>query len=369
VCGRIHSGSSALFKFLANALHTSRTQRKSAPWTFVELDSSGTDFALPGHISISTLRIPLLGPGFANTAALEIEKQHFVGVDGVKALDERYLNCVLNLVHKPNQKGPINMIVHAPECYQTSSLGLTRQLMQVVGTSEAIVLGSEADDHVKQLLKGHSGSALLAEIQDDQLFSWPRTKAQLRDMAMMSFFHQLPKHRLDITPISSWRPLCVSYAAGISDVFGVLILGDVSMFENMVATLMNGMIASVFVPSKPDVTIPESTTFGQGDRIPYFEASSAEGRIILDPTMWKTVGFVLVRAVDIQNQRLLVAAPGLFKEHLANQDIVLCVGGFEAPGWAFMEDSCYQESSRRGGDTLTKLLLVEGEEYPYLSIN
>jgi polynucleotide 5'-hydroxyl-kinase GRC3/NOL9 len=371
ICGPLRSGKSTFCRFLVNKLITSGS--KSSRVAILDLDSDRPEMSLPGHIGLFLIQEPILQPPFAGISqnSASLLRSHFVG--SPNSHDNLHLvSAARDLLHWTSSadidshSGSI-LIVHCPGWYQGCGNEKVANLITSLQASEIVLLSDpphqvlEAIERRKPLLQCHT-----LPVNDFKTFHIQRNRSQINEMTTQAYFH---RHRrnprmLEYTPISSWRPLAVSFQDMRRDFSAILIAGQLPpMYPNMLFRLLNGNLVSV-VLADPDLDLP-NIALGEGDGIPYFEPSSGAHSILFNSEKPRAVGLALIRSIDLDKKIFLVLCPSTISNLPADRLILIC-GGMPFPDWAYVEDHEYRNYARCSRDPNAQLYLAnESEGHPY----
>jgi hypothetical protein len=365
VCGAVRSGKSCFFRLLANKVLPIATESDPYPLPLLDLDPRRPELFLPGHIGLSFMQKPLLQAPFTrhSLTSSSSDGTHFVGYERQILSSPHFLAAVSDLfsrvrteVFTPNSSVPI--IVHCPGWYQRRGNDMVIRIIALSRATDIVFL-SDPPPAVLDKIRHMTPPPACHQIPSNsvRVFQSPRTREQLSDMSLVSYFHRRPQvpQQLELTPISSWRPHAVSYSEQARDFSGILIMGEIPrMYSRLLSKLLNGTLVSIVLVDEeyisPDVML------GEGDHIPYFDPESRGSPDLPDPSHSRTVGLALIRSIDVEKKLLFVLGASNIAKYPSDR-LILVACGMNAPSWAYTEDLEYQVYARQSGDTDAHLYL------------
>jgi polynucleotide 5'-hydroxyl-kinase GRC3/NOL9 len=377
ICGALRSGKSTFSRFLINKMLTSNNESNSKPVAFVDIDPVRPERSLPGHIGLFSLKHPVLGASFAGRMApfLSPNISHFVGCGQQVINTPEYLSAVNDLINliKSNGFKALHrdlIIVHCPGWYLGSGNEVVAKLISIFQPKDIAFLSDPPSTVINRMEQMAARPACHSAVTPSlPSFQSSRTRPQLSDMAMISYFHWQSLHtqKLNLTPISSWRPYSVSFGEKSRDFKAIVVLGEFPlMYSNMLSKLINGSLVSIVLVDA-DYQGPE-VMLGEGDGLPYLPPSSKGYVELPPPPKSKTVGLGLIRSLDVDRKNMLVLGTWGISQ-LPSEQLLLVSGGMESPGWAYMEDYEYQTYAKQSGDTDAHVFLAKGSsEYPWMNV-
>ncbi len=183
------------------------------------------------------------------------------------------------------------------------------------------------------------------------------TPTELHDMQLTSYFHsRLPSPtallRWSPLPLSHTPPYIVSWSGLNPDILAIHKFGNpIDSHPTLLPTLLTANLVHILVLD-PSVLAQRTILRSPVHDIPYFAPGSSGYNEPVDPRSCETVGVALVVGLDLTRKCFCVVTPvsESILRALPRGRTVLMVGGFEAPGWAVMEDEWFAEYLEGGGE-------------------
>ncbi|QDS71458.1 hypothetical protein FKW77_003926 [Venturia effusa] len=363
VCGhyrlQVHEG---LIIIAANSLLTNPRASKNPPTVaYLDLDQNKQEYGPPGQISLVVVKHPNLKPRFTRSmfddGGNKVLRAHAIRLNGHKEDMEHYLNAVHDLLqHYRALNTTINqgatLIVNCPFWFQASGYDLTVNLTRTLKPSQVLCFAS-GPAKVIDWIQNAAATAPVEKLSPQPFFSVnksPHTAAEVNEMHILSYFHSESSKkkapRWHALPLAHRRPFDVSYREGNSDFAGIFIFGEVPvMYPNMLSTLLNGSLVSILAVEDTSILDTRKVMRGEDDCIPYFAVGPRGYSIPFEPSKSHVIGLGLIRGIDSQAQRLQIVTPVPARQiaEIPSHRLVLAFGGFESPGWAYLEETYYQE--------------------------
>jgi polynucleotide 5'-hydroxyl-kinase GRC3/NOL9 len=338
---------------------------------YLDLDQNKQEYGPPGQISLILVKQPNLKPRFARSAFNDSEnivvKAHAIRLNGHKEDMEHYLEAVRDLLHQhksllANSSKDIPLIANCPFWFQASGYDLTVNLTKTLKPSHMLCFASGPAKVLQWVQKAAGPTSV--EILPAQPFlnvnKSPRTLAEVQEMHMLSYFHsesgEKKSARWNALPLAHQRPFDVSYGEKNSEIAGVFIFGEVpSMYPNMLSTLLNGSIVSLLAIEDALAFENRTVRRGEDDGIPYLTVGPRGYTIPFDPRRSRVIGLGLIRGIDTEAQTMQIVTPVPAKQiaEVPWNRLVLAFGAFESPGWAYLEETYYQEWAKGQNRTVT----------------
>ncbi|TLD19378.1 Pre-mRNA cleavage complex II Clp1 [Venturia nashicola] len=372
LCGPANVGKSTFAAILINSLLTGpRAVKKSRPVAYLDLDQNKQEYGPPGQISLVLVKQPNLKPRFArstfNDGENKVVRAHAIRLDGHKEDMKHFLDAASDLMHhyhswSKGENQAAALIVNCPIWFQASGYDLTVNLTETLKPSHIMCFASGPAKVLNWVHKA-AGTASLEILPPQPYFNInksPRTAAEVNEMHMVSYFHsdssEQKAAKWNALPLSHQRPFDVSYGEKGADFAGVFIFGEVPvMYPNMLSTLLNGSIVSIVAIEEASLLNNREVLRGEDDRIPFFTVGPRGYTIPFEPRKSRTLGLGLIRGINAKAQTMQIVTPVPAKQmaEIASDRLVLAFGGFESPGWAYLEEMYYQEWAQGQGRTVT----------------
>ncbi|KAM0257602.1 hypothetical protein ACHAQJ_004302 [Trichoderma viride] len=373
VCGPKSAGKSTFSKMLANRLLTSETTTTTARTgvAVLDLDPGQPEYAPCGTLSLVHVTRPNLSAAFTHPNleddSYKVVRCHALASMTPAAAPEHYLECVLDLLDCYRRLlRNCHLLINTPGWILGTGQDLLVEIISRVNPPEVIYMSEDGPADVVEVLRGATRRRFTTLPSQPSEFA-SRTAAHLRAMQAMSYFHLQDQNNTSAglrsswnsLPLSSISPWQVGYSGPERGVFGIL-LYDYQVPPELLSQAINGMIlAAVDVEDpkafrniadtaqlpmedmdKDGYTAVENIISQTTEGLPYMSNSND---ITLDPCFSHTVGLVLIRGIDTATKTLqiLTPIPRQTIEQIRSQGrrIVLVHGKFDAPTWAYTEDS------------------------------
>ncbi|KAE9984813.1 hypothetical protein EG328_008214 [Venturia inaequalis] len=371
LCGPANVGKSTFATILINSLLTHpRAFKKSRPVAYLDLDQNKQEYGPPGQISLALIKQSNLKPRFArstfNDGDNKVVRAHPIRLNGHKEDMEHYLDAVRDLLqhyHSLNKGSnqATALIVNCPFWFQASGYDLTVNLTKTLKPSHLLCFASGPAKVLDWVHKA-APTASLERLPPQPFFNInksPRTAAEVNEMHILSYFHskrsEQKAEKWNALPLAYQRPFDVFYGESSADFAGVFIFGEVPvMYSNMLSTLLNGSIVSIVAIEEASLLDNRGVLCGEDDRIPYFTVGPRGYSVPFEPRKSRTIGLGLIRGIDSKAQTMQIVSPIPAKQiaEIPRNRLVLAFGGFESPGWAYLEETYYQEWAKRQGRTV-----------------
>ncbi|TAQ89875.1 hypothetical protein B7494_g1810 [Chlorociboria aeruginascens] len=402
LCGPKSSGKSTFTKLLANKLLSAAIANQKnlsskiriLPGTaLLDLDPGQPEISPPGQLSLIHLREPNFGPPFSHPIPRNqsrVIRAHAICTTSPSLDPSLYMACALDLfAHYRNLVSQVPncpLVINTPGWILGTGLEILVSLISKIRPTEIIYLSQDGPFEVLESLRDAAKSIPLHTIPSQSSEYTTRTAAHLRTMQTMSYFHLDPMSEetaWDGKPLTSIPPWQIKYCGDNAGILGILCYGEQPP-PDLLLELVNGSVVAVAViddmaaipgweTANPD-TIDESNesddnltsdiltnstellSFNETalqphplslpliistphEDLPYFNPANV---ISLNPKYSHTIGFALVRGIDIERKLLHVLtpiAPDIIEEiNEAGKSIVLISGKLDTPGWAYIED-------------------------------
>lgn len=338
---------------------------------YLDLDQNKQEYGPPGQISLVLVKHPNLSSRFArstfNDGENEVVRAHAIRLNGHKEDMEHYLDAARDLLqkyhslnHASNKNIPL--IVNCAFWFQASGYYLTTNLTETLKPSHVLCFAS-GPVKVLQWVQKAAGSTKVEILPPQPFLSTnksSRTAAEVNEMHLLSYFHSehsgKKSAKWSAVPLAHLRPFNISYGEKSSEFAGVFIFGEVPvMYPNMLSTLLNGSIVSLVAVEDASAFKNRKTLRGKDDEIPYFTVGPRGYTNPFDACKSRVIGLGLIRGIDTKAQTMQIITPVPAKQIAAVpwDQLVLAFGGFESPGWAYMEETYYQEWAKGQGRNVT----------------
>lgn len=371
LCGPANAGKSTFAAILINSLLTGPgAHKKPHTVAYLDLDQNKQEYGPPSQISLALIKQPNLKPRFArstfNDGENKVVRAHAIRLNGHKEDMEHYLGAVRDLLqhyHSLNKGANqgVTLIVNCPFWFQASGYDLTVKLTETLKPSHVLCFASGPAKVLNWVQKA-AATASLERLPPQPFFNInksPRTAAEVNEMHILSYFHsdssEKKAPKWNALPLAHQRPFDVSYGERSADFSGVFIFGEVPvMYPNMLSTLLNGSIVSILAIEEASILGKRKVLRGEDDRIPYFTVGPRGYSVPFEPCKSRTIGLGLIRGIDPKAQTMQIVTPVPAKQiaEIPSNRLVLAFGGFESPGWAYLEETYYQEWAKGQGRTV-----------------
>ncbi|PON30445.1 protein GRC3 [Trichoderma gamsii] len=393
VCGPKSAGKSTFSKMLINRILTSDASTATRTGVAVlDLDPGQPEFAPCGTVSLVQVIRPNLSAAFTHPDleddSYKVIRCHALASITPAAAPDHYLECVLDLLDSyRRQLRNCHLLINTPGWILGTGQDLLVEIITRVNPPEVIYMSEDGPADVVEVLRGATKKTFTTLPSQPSEFA-SRTAAHLRAMQAMSYFHLQgqgspssgQRSSWNSSPLTSIPPWQVRYTGPERGVFGIL-LYDYQAPSELLSEAINGMILAAVDIEDPKAfrnlaDTAQSPTDGM-DKDCYSAINSvisntAEGLpyisntndITLDPRFSQTVGLVLVRGIDVATKTLHILTPippqRIEQIRLQGRQIVLVHGKFDAPTWAYTEDS--YERTRQEDTNADKPLEITNED-------
>ncbi|KAL9483950.1 hypothetical protein ACSS6W_002739 [Trichoderma asperelloides] len=393
VCGPKSAGKSTFSKMLVNRVLTSDTTTAARTGVAIlDLDPGQPEYAPCGTISLVHVLRPNLSAAFTHPDleddSYKVIRCHALASITPAAAPEHYLECVLDLLDSyRRQLRNCHLLINTPGWILGTGQDLLVEIITRVNPPEVIYMSEDGPTDVVEVLRGATKKTFTTLPSQPSEFA-SRTAAHLRAMQAMSYFHLQGQRNPSSAQRSSWNsspltsipPWQVQYSGPERGVFGIL-LYDYQAPSELLSEAINGMILAAVDIEDPkafrNLADTTQSPMDDADKDGYSAintviSKTAEGLpyisntndITLDPRFSQTVGLVLVRGIDIATKTLHILTPispqRIEQIRLQGRQIVLVHGKFDAPTWAYTEDS--YERTRQEDTNADKPLEITSED-------
>lgn len=357
--GAKSSGKSTFNRLLCNYFYTFTKGRRLL---YLDIDPGQPEFSPPGQISLVEIAAPILGPPFTHPAWLHSKdfrliRSHAIAATSFKDDPEHYKACVMDLFgHADRGK---TLVVNA--CGWVTGIGasVAAELLSVLEISDLVLL-EPLEESLVTSLKSESPRTEFHRIPRCGPKPSSRTPAEMRAMQTMSYFHCRPESAVSESKwsgksINKVRPWIVSYAGDNPGIAAVMSYGQ-SPDPKFLAEVLDGSIVAIAtIDARTDCPFLEDATgeaAGSGsahlqtsrdwtpEGIAYVRLNDQGINFKLDPRTSQCIGLALIRSIDSERKEIHLVTPLLAGQiaDLENKQVVLIRGGFDQPGWAYLED-------------------------------
>ncbi|KAF2096339.1 hypothetical protein NA57DRAFT_42664, partial [Rhizodiscina lignyota] len=364
VIGPKSSGKSVISKALLNS-HLTRLREPFQALFFIDLDHASQELSLHGQITAYLVQKPLLGPAYTHmyaheSKAFEIIRAHPIPLNGPKDNEEHFIACALNLfqacLHSSSNTlsssslASLPIIIKFPSLQQGFSSAITMSLLRAVRPTHTIS-SARGPPKVLDDIALASSSGSLHEAASVQATSGSRTADELRDMHLLSWFHQ----SRDFGSSTAWsdvllmsqKPLCVSYASESPDFAAVLCFPG-SLPKGKLRSLLDASLISIVLVEDSDYMSSLDICYEGEDGIPYVNHQPGKYTTPLDPGKSRLVGVGLIRGISRETQHIQIlsslALSTLDRETLPPERTLLVHGCFDLPKAILFEQMFYEAS-------------------------
>ncbi|KAL7919292.1 hypothetical protein ACQKWADRAFT_207427 [Trichoderma austrokoningii] len=386
VCGPKSAGKSTFAKMLVNRILTSDTSTAARTGIAVlDLDPGQPEYAPCGTISLVHVTRPNLSAAFTHPdledGSYKVIRCHTLASITPAAAPDHYLECVLDLLDSyRRQLRNCHLLINTAGWILGTGQDLLVEIITRVNPPEVIYMSEDGPADVVEVLRGATKKTFTTLPSQPSEFA-SRTAAHLRAMQAMSYFHlqgQSPgsgqRSSWNSSPLTSIPPWQVRYSGPERGVFGIL-LYDYQAPSELLSEAINGMMLAAVDIEDPKAFRNLADIDGDGNgysAINTIISNTAEGLpymsnnndITLDPRFSQTIGLVLVRGIDVATKTLHILTPippqRIEQIRLQGRQIVLVHGKFDAPTWAYTEDS--YERTRQEDTNADKPLEITNED-------
>ena len=401
VCGPKGTGKSTFSRLLLNSFLTGISSRSGVG--FLDLDPGQPEYSPPGEVSLLHLKKYNLGPPFTHPMVLDESGDSLVRSHHTGALSPRdnvihYLDCAKDLLDHYDDlyKNGCPLIINCSGWTQGTGMNALEAILQRSVVNNVVFMGDTGPEPLGEVLQrcAEATGAAFHKLSIQPSALSPIPAAERRMMQTLSYFHLDPlehtKSRWDQTPLYLKEPISMSYAGLDHDILGIMILGE-QINPDMLVDVINGSVLALVAIEDtsclPYYAFYSETTWTPAEQIdpemnnedttdeihcsPSSRACTDEtvrgdmakvsndkplltkGGIPylfngigtntpLDPSKTRSIGQVLVRAIDGRNKKLQVLTP-LSKDMIQSfrtrgMPLVLVKGKLDTPGWSYQEE-------------------------------
>ncbi|KAI0160142.1 hypothetical protein GGR57DRAFT_408259 [Xylariaceae sp. FL1272] len=396
ITGPKSSGKSTFGKILTNRLLTSPSispQRHSGVdgVAILDLDPGQPEYCVAGQIALVLVTKPIFSPSFCRPETIpetRVVRSHSLANVSPASNPDLYLEMAVDLMtYYRNTLATYPLVINTPGWIQGTGLDLLVSFIELLRPAEVIYMSKTGPAEVVTSLEEACSIARFTTLPSQAGQSSIRSAAHLRSMQMMSYFHDRSKHpqagaesgsAWSPVPISSSAPWQVNYLGPNPGVLGIMCY-DSHLQSGYVADAISGTIlAAVEVESGKafrnvlNGTLDgDSPSTGEADRssgmdidgmqstqtnlhplhlvrerlvthtpegLPFIDTSHG---LTLDPRFSRSIGLVLLRAIDTRTGCLHLSMPITMEQFKDVEErggqIVLVGGKFDSPTWAYTE--------------------------------
>jgi len=367
--GSKSSGKSTLNRLLCNTI---TTRSKGKHCLYLDLDPGQPEFGPPGQISLVDVKGPILGPPFTHPASSQskqyrVLRSHTIAATTFRDDAAHYLFCARDLVQYADRRHPL--IVNSSGWVSGLGSSVLIDLISILSISDAVLL-EPVEAAFTQWLQRDCTDVTCHRLPRQPSRPSSRTPAETRSMQTMAYMHHKYGSsnngiRWSTRPLSSFRPWTVSYAGDDPSIYAIVSYGQEPSLEFLSEVLDGSLVAIVAIEENslpeafdsrdPAQPIPEFSPFhstGPGaptsedsiqrtaEGLPYVSSNVHGYCTPLNPSVSECIGLALIRSIDTEAQQLQLVTP-LSEDEIAvfmRKKVVLVRGGFDPPGWAYLED-------------------------------
>ena len=313
---------------------------------YLDLDPGQPEFGPPGQLSLVEISAPLLGPPLTHLAtawskAFRTVRSHTIAATSFREDPELYKDIARDLVRRVNGQYPV--VINT--CGWVNGLGaaMLEELVGILCPTD-IVQFDPLDPSLVDGLAQQSDGADTHHLPRQYPKPAARTPAESRTMLTMAYFHQRstrgddPGH-FSGKPISKVRPWIIPFAHTDAAIQGLMSYGPSPGPDFFCEVLDGSLVALVVLQDRSAISTPDPPDVVSGGLPVFLPPADGTSRTV-DPRRSRCVGLALVRAIDLSCQELQLVTPLPDEEVMAwsEKDVVLVRGGFDAAGWAYLED-------------------------------
>ncbi|KAJ9647247.1 Polynucleotide 5'-hydroxyl-kinase grc3 [Coniosporium tulheliwenetii] len=374
VCGPKGTGKSTLARLMVNRLLTAGPSPNGLIDSvfLLDLDPGQPEYSPPGQVSLLLLQQPNFGPPFSHpitdvTRPVRTIRAHALGSTSPKEDPDHFLRCAFNLMNYFDIILPRSpLVINTPGWVVGTGGDILVQLIKNLDVSEICYTKDDEKPQILQALTQAAGNKPIRILPSQQTCAVaPRSAAELRDMQMLSYFHQAGVRtghlHWDASPLTHKKPYIVGYGERNSAILGVMCYGDWPGAEYL-STLLDGSLVSIAViedveeagnypdDASPPPPVQLTVSRAESSDIPYIPPGAAGFVEPLNPLTSHTIGQALIRGIDLGNKafHILTPVPAVTLASLDPVKTVLIKGTDAAPGWAYMEEVAWR-NAREGG--------------------
>lgn len=395
-CGPKGSGKSTFNKYLLNHLlsvppSADATHPGKDGVAFLDLDPGQPEFSTAGHVYLTHMRRPVLGPPFSHPTddgqGEEITiRSHYIGATSPKDDSEHYVMAITDLMDHfyrlRHQYAQCGLIINYPGWIFGQGLEIATWLVSSLGLSDVVYMSEKGPEEVVEpLALAASQSGVPMTILPSQPTEYVnRSSSQLRSMQMLSYFHSCQVSGSEHptwtdTPLVRSRPLVVNYSCDKQGLFGIMTPGF-HYEPDVLRGLLDGAVVGVVAlesldavaertgptddideqavtsdspKADSDVSMDEPDTptpihpniVRTREQLPYLFIGGGTCAPP-DPRLSHSLGLAIVRSINTDAQTLELLTPiaaAVIRSALDHgQRIVLVRGQFDTPNWAISEE-------------------------------
>ncbi|KAI1325413.1 hypothetical protein F5Y16DRAFT_377947 [Xylariaceae sp. FL0255] len=392
IVGPKSSGKSTFGRVLVNHLLTVPIS-PAEKVAILDLDPGQPEYGVPGHISLVTVSKPLFSPPCFRPLeedGVSILRSHSLSSISPMSDPNLYLEMATDLmVHYQdlNQRWPI--VINTSGWIQGTGLDLLLSMVRTFHPSDVTYMSETGPAEVVDALQKVCTNSRFMALPSQTGLPSPRTAKQLRLMHTMAYFHSKPpinKSEPSITwvpkPLSTTPPWQVQYRMKSCGILGLMCY-DFVLPLDIVADAVCGKILALaaienvrafrnianttsIIANKEESDSQRSTekelhstseviskiTRSTPEGIPFIDTSQG---LTLDPRFSRSLGLVLVRAIDVENGQFHLSTPipipQIWKK-AGGLQLVLVGGTFDSPVWSYIEDMYYRSRETDDGCAL-----------------
>ncbi|KAG4437001.1 hypothetical protein IFR05_007505 [Cadophora sp. M221] len=389
VCGPKSSGKSTFTKLLCNKLLTDASGNTSSPQgiALLDLDPGQPEYSPPGQLALVHVQEHNFGTSFSHPVPCgksKIIRAHSITSISPSSDPGLYMTCALDLFSHYRAMGSAvrdcPLIINTPGWVFGTGLEILVDLISRVKPTEVIYMSQDGPPEVVGTLREATMLTALLTLPSQISEYTTRTAAHLRTMQAMSYFHLNTGSSETMSwsgkPLTSVPPWEVRYSGENSGILGVMCYGEQPPPELLAETINGSLVAVVVIddisaiaghggdqeeegyvgsPTQDDNFDAEIRVLDHShepqrieepgilptpaENIPYFNPTNAT---TLDPRYSHSIGFALVRGIDVSRRRIQLLTPILSsvieEVNESGKKIVLVSGKLDTPGWAYTEE-------------------------------
>lgn len=347
--GAKSSGKSTFNRILCNHI---QSWNPAGRCQYLDLDPGQPEFGPSGQVSLVEVAMPLLGPSWTHFAeqlpgSIRMLRSHTIASTSFKHDPDHYKDCVADLIKYANTDLPL--IVNA--CGWVNGLGASvlTEVASLLQVTDLVFL-EPLDAEIVEPLQSSAIGAAVFRIPRQSPKPSSRTPAEHRAMQTMAYFHHRSRSsgvsRFIGKPVSRWRPYNVSYAGEDQSISAIASYGQASKPE-FLSEVLDGSIVAINVLDFGHAAKLGDMIGRTPEGLPFLLPNANGTQCTLDPKHSSCLGLALVRGIDAENQQIQLVMP-LPKDEvasLAEKDVILVRGSFDAPEWAYLEDLYHNDAA------------------------
>ncbi|KAL9058248.1 MAG: hypothetical protein Q9162_001847 [Coniocarpon cinnabarinum] len=407
VCGPRNSGKSTFARVLLNNLVSAHSSRQATDdiWQsslptptvcYLDLDPGQPEFSPPGQVSLTHIRMPILGPPYTHVfddsyAPCRGLRSHSITATSPKEDLQHYLACARDLLHqyvKLLHTFPLSpLIINTPGWIHGEGLETLLALIQIADPSAVIALGLETildptGQDAATALRSAANGRLFQTLDSETNGGMSRTSADLRTMQYLSFFHARSRGRQPrwtSKSVNMQPGVSLNYARSRREVLATLHMNDGGPSEELWSTVLHeSLVAVVLIEDNGLARRIEGLVHpAKPDGLPIISKKWSRRLLPLDPTKSRLVTVAFVKSIDATERALEIVTPDavdvweLCKQPREDNEpnfgfpgtkgtsemadstqshtprLVLLQGFLDTPSWASMSRIHYQRSLER----------------------